>query len=63
MITKAVNKSKINAMAFKTAEKIDIKKAAQNSEYLEMLDRGIKQIKKGRGIILTNAELERMINE
>ena len=48
---------------FETREKVESKKEMKNAEYLAMLDRGIKQIKEGKGILLTDAEMERMLNE
>ena len=41
----------------------DITKAARNSEYLDMIDRSMEQIKQGKVVVKTMEELEEMANE
>ncbi len=41
----------------------DITKAARNAEYIDMIDRSIEQIKQGRVVKKTMAELEAMADE
>jgi len=40
-----------------------IMKAAHNAEYLDMIDRSMEQIKRGKTVIKTIEELEKMANE
>ena len=54
---------KFHYISFKVRENVEDKEELKKAEYLEMIDRGIKQIKEGRGILMTDAELERMLNE
>ena len=65
MIANAMRKPKVNPVAvpFKSTKKAENQDTMSKEEYLAMLDRGIKQIQEGRGIPVTNAELERMLNE
>lgn len=41
----------------------DITRAARNAEYLDMIDRSVEQIKKGKVVVKTMEELEEMANE
>lgn len=41
----------------------DIMRAARNSEYLDMIDRSMEQIKQGKVVVKTMEELEEMANE
>lgn len=38
-------------------------KEARNKEYLEMIDRGLKQMAEGHGRSVTNEEMEMMLSE
>ena len=40
---------------------IDIAKAIRNAKYLSMLDRGIRSMKEGKGRVVTDEELQRLI--
>ncbi len=40
---------------------IDIGKAMRNARYLAMLDRGFKSMEEGRGRVVTDEEMERLI--
>ena len=60
-----LNSEKYFAMSnknIKNSKKLNVK-TKQNEEYLAMIDRGIKQIKEGKGILVTDDELELMLNE
>lgn len=41
----------------------DLTKAARNAEYLDMIDRSMEQIKRGKVVLKTMEELEEMANE
>ncbi|GHV40363.1 hypothetical protein FACS1894187_21250 [Synergistales bacterium] len=40
----------------------DVAKARRNAEYMAMIDRSIKDLEEGRGIVKTMEELEAMAN-
>lgn len=41
----------------------DIMRAARNAEYLDMIDRSMEQVKRGKVVVKTMEELEEMANE
>lgn len=53
-------KNEINKQLTET-KIIDIGKAVRNARYLAMLDRGFKSMEEGRGRVVTDEEMERLI--
>lgn len=53
-------KNEINKQLAET-KIIDIGKAVRNARYLAMLDRGFKSMEEGRGRVVTDEEMERLI--